>query len=166
MFALSLFAVETDAPAAYVALGDERGDGAGLTRDAARLGLDDDAREPRVEWEAQHQPARLGHAACAVGRAQASQQILRRFERVRRRRFKPFELSEVADARRTQLESGLREVEASNLRRLVFGPRVEVLRCVESEAAPLARAPRAPRALHRARAAHARHIEHGQARPG
>src|SRR5437763_7160637 len=131
VFALSLFADETDAPGAYVALTDERGDRAGLARDAARLSLDDDARETRVEREAQHSSAHVCHAARVGGRAQASQQFLRRVERVRRRRFKPSELSEVADARRAQFEHSLREVETPDLRRLVFGARVEVLRRVE-----------------------------------
>src|SRR5436853_560558 len=45
VFALAFFAGETDAPGAYVALTDERGDRASLARAAARRGLDDDARE-------------------------------------------------------------------------------------------------------------------------
>src|SRR5437588_11863341 len=86
VFARSLFADETDAPGAYVALTDERGDRAGRARDAARLGLDDDAREPWVEREAQHSSAHIGHAARAVGRSQSPQQSLSRVERVGRRR--------------------------------------------------------------------------------
>src|SRR5205085_8802062 len=83
-FMFALFADETDAPGAYVALTDERGDRAGHARDTARLGLDDDAREPRVEREAQHSSAHIGHAARAVGRSQSPQQSLSRGDWERR----------------------------------------------------------------------------------
>src|ERR1051326_6887648 len=158
-------AAEVDSTAAYVSLGDERGDGAGFARDAARLGLDDDTREARVERESNHPPPDFAHATRAVGRAEPPQLGVRRFERVRGRRFKRVEASEVCDARGSKLKDGLGEVEPSDFRRLVFGTSVEILRRVEPKATALARATRTTGALNRARTAYARDTQHGQARP-
>ncbi len=117
-------------------------------------------RQPqhRAPHVAQRPPARQSRRACAAGlrRLRAPRAAAPRTTRTHAGRPRP---PRAAQAQAPRGRAGAPPASRAP------GPRAEVLRRVEAQAATRARAPRAPRALHGARTAHARDQQPRQPRP-
>ena len=106
-----------------------------LAGDAAALGLDQQARLPRVGGEAQHAAADGGDRAGLVDGAEAAQQLVGGGGRGRRRGLEPGEVGEAREAGGVQLERGLGEIGARDLGRVVLAPGVVIVLGVQAQRA-------------------------------
>ena len=148
-----------------VALGDQRrGQARGRGR-AARLALDDEAREPRVDREARHAPADIGQASRRIDRAQPPEQLARAPQAAAGGGSSQASASAIAHAERREHQRQLRQIGARDLGLGLARPLFEVVAGVEAQRASGARAAGAAGALGGRRLADARERERRQAGP-